>query len=284
MNLERDDAIRPHRLEHAGDVTRRDRIVRLGAPILSRITEIWHDGRDTGGAGVLERPDEKQEPAELVVGRFRRTAVEALDDVDIGAVDRVERTHLVLAVLEFPLFMRSELAAERLRDCLAEVGCCLQREQSKSRARDQLSMERPVSSGLHSLVIDSSLHGNPAGNVRQPSRLGHVLGKLGKPNSRARIRRSSPIATRRKRAEAVGVKRGKGLHHWRGRDLADGAGEDAVDPDGIESLACCEHRAVDIDATAGIFDHQDIEALALGVLGRIADAKVEREPRKKQRA
>ena len=138
VNLERDDAIRPHRFEHAGDVTGGHRIVRLGATILSRITEVWHDGRDTGGACVLERPDEEQEPAELVVGRFRRTAVEALDDVDIGAADRVERAHLVLSVLERPLFMRSEIAAERLRDRLAEIGCCLQRKQSKSMAENSV--------------------------------------------------------------------------------------------------------------------------------------------------
>ena len=97
------------------------------------------------------------------------------------------------------------------------------------------------------------------------------------------IRWGSPITPRGERAEAVGVKRGKGLHHWRGRDLADGVGEDAVDPDGIESLSRREHRAVDIDAAAGIFDHEDVEALTLGILGRIADAEVEASPARNTR-
>ena len=144
MDLERDDAIGPHRLEHARDVAGGDRIARLGATIFSRITEIWHDGRDTGGAGILQRPDEEQEPAELVVFRFRRAAVQALDDVDTRAVDRLERARLMLAVFEFPLFMRGHLAAERLRDCRAEDGRCLQREQSKSRARTSLRRSVPT--------------------------------------------------------------------------------------------------------------------------------------------
>ena len=72
----------------------------------------------------------------LSLARFRRTAVEALDDVDIGAADRIERTHLVLSVLERPLLMRGEMAAERLRHRLAEVGRRLQRKQPKSMAGD----------------------------------------------------------------------------------------------------------------------------------------------------
>jgi hypothetical protein len=55
--------------------------------------------------------------------------VEALDDIYIGAADRIERAHLMLAIFERSLFMRSEIAAEFVRDRLAEIGCCLQRKQ-----------------------------------------------------------------------------------------------------------------------------------------------------------
>ena len=60
--------------------------------------------------------------------------MEALNHVNIGAVDWVERAHLVLSVFEPSLFVHSEIAAERLRDRLAEVGCCLQCKQSKPMA------------------------------------------------------------------------------------------------------------------------------------------------------
>ena len=61
--------------------------------------------------------------------------MEALNDVDIGAADRVERPHLVLSVFECALFMRRKLAAERMRDRLAEIGRCLQRKQPRGVTR-----------------------------------------------------------------------------------------------------------------------------------------------------
>ena len=68
VHLERDDHVRAHGFEHAGDVSRRHRIVGLGAAVFARIAQVRHDSRDTRGTGVLERPDEEQQPAELVVG------------------------------------------------------------------------------------------------------------------------------------------------------------------------------------------------------------------------
>ena len=130
VNFERDDAVGPDRLEHSGNVAGGDRIVRLGATILARIAKVRHDRRDASGARVLERPDEEQQPAELVVGAFGRSAVKALDDVDIGAADGIERAHLVLAVLECALLMRGELLPERQRDGLAKIGGRFKREQA----------------------------------------------------------------------------------------------------------------------------------------------------------
>ena len=55
--------------------------------------------------------------------------MEALNDIDIGAADCVQRTHFVLAIFERPLFMCSQITAKRLRDRFAEIGSCLQRKQ-----------------------------------------------------------------------------------------------------------------------------------------------------------
>ena len=147
MDLERDDAIGSYRFEHAGNVSRGDRIVWLGAAILSSITEVRHDGRDARGACVLERSNEEQQPTELVVCGFRGAAVETLDDIDIGAADRIKRAHLMLAVFERSLFMRSEIAAEFVRESLAEIGCCLQRKQQKLMAGNGFQRSGPLRPG-----------------------------------------------------------------------------------------------------------------------------------------
>src|SRR5262249_52515642 len=66
-----------------------------------------------------------------------------------------------------------------------------------------------------------------------------------------------------------------------GGPSADGGGANTARANAIEARPRREHRAIDIDATAGVLDHDDVEALALGVLARIANAKVEREPGQK---
>ena len=119
--FERDHGIAADRLEKRRDVTRRHRIVRLGAAILSRITEI---GRDCGyppGPGIFQRADEEQQPAELVVGALVRAAVKAVDHVDVGAGNGIEWSCLVLAVFEIPLFMRAERMRQQLADIAPEI-------------------------------------------------------------------------------------------------------------------------------------------------------------------
>ena len=69
----------PTAFEQAGNVSGRHRIVGLGAAVLARIAQIGHDGRDPRRAGILERADEEQEPAQLVIGAHGRPAVQALD-------------------------------------------------------------------------------------------------------------------------------------------------------------------------------------------------------------
>jgi hypothetical protein len=45
------------------------------------------------------------------------------------------------------------------------------------------------------------------------------------------------------------------------------SGLNAVDAKFHQRLACGEHRAVNVDAAAGVFEYHDIESLALCVLG-----------------
>ena len=79
--------------------------------------------------GVLERADEKQEPAELVVGAFRRAAMEALHDVNIHPADGLERPRFVLAILELAFLMRRKRRAESRCDRFSQLRSCAQREQ-----------------------------------------------------------------------------------------------------------------------------------------------------------
>ena len=121
MNFERDHAVGADALEHAGDVSGGHRIVRLGAAVFARVTKIRRHRGDARGAGILDCADEEQQPAQLVVGALLRPAVQALYDIDIGAVYRIERTRFVLAVLEFALFMRGERLAQGCRNSAAQV-------------------------------------------------------------------------------------------------------------------------------------------------------------------
>ena len=115
-NLECDDGIAADGLEKRRDITRRHRIVRFGAAILPRITEIGRDRGDPGGTGVFRRSDEKQQAAELVVGALVRAAMKAMNYKYVGTADGIERSCLVLAIFEIPLLMRAEGMAEQLAE------------------------------------------------------------------------------------------------------------------------------------------------------------------------
>ena len=59
--------------------------MRLGLLILARVGEVGHDGRHARGAVVLQRGDEHQQPAQLVVRAVGRAAVQAVHHIGIGA-------------------------------------------------------------------------------------------------------------------------------------------------------------------------------------------------------
>src|SRR5262249_54171504 len=139
VDFDRHYRIAADRLEQTGHVAGRDRIPRLGAPVLARVAEIGRDGRDARGAGIFERADEEQQPTELVVGAFGGAAVEALHNINIGVADVLQWAALVLAVFEIPLLVRGQRLSESLRDAFAEFRRGLQRKKPKPIAARRLS-------------------------------------------------------------------------------------------------------------------------------------------------
>ena len=129
MDLERDDGVGSGGLEHACHIPRRDGIVRFGAAVLARIAEIGHDRGHAVGPGILEGADEEQEPAQLVIGAGLRAALQALDDIDVGAAHRVERARLMLAILELPLLVSREWHTQSVSDGPPQLGRGIDREQ-----------------------------------------------------------------------------------------------------------------------------------------------------------
>ena len=68
MHLQGDDSISADRFEKAGNITRRYRIIWLGAAILSSIAKIRRNRRDPLCAGVPKCADEEKQSAQLIVG------------------------------------------------------------------------------------------------------------------------------------------------------------------------------------------------------------------------
>src|SRR5690606_25493046 len=127
-----DDAVHPDRLEQARQIARGHRVARLGLAIFARVAEVGHDRGDARRGGVLQRTDEEQQPAQLVVGALIRAAVERLHDVAVAAAHALQRSGLVLAVLEIALLVRAELGAELRHDALGERPRRIQREQRET--------------------------------------------------------------------------------------------------------------------------------------------------------
>ncbi len=64
------------------------------------------------------------------MGALMRPAMQALNDIDMLARDRVERTDLMFAIFESSLFMSVERAAQRHGDIAAQLRGGVQGENS----------------------------------------------------------------------------------------------------------------------------------------------------------
>jgi hypothetical protein len=107
-------------------------VARLGAPILAGVAQIGRDGGDARCPGILQGADEKQQPAELVVGTCGGPTMEAVHHIDVGVANVLQRTCLVLAILEIPLFVHGQRLSESLRNALAEFRRRLQCKKPKA--------------------------------------------------------------------------------------------------------------------------------------------------------
>jgi hypothetical protein len=122
MDLQRHNRLGTDGFEQLRDVSRGHWIMRFGAAIFAGVTQIGRHNGHARGASIPERTDEKQEPAQLVIGAFARSSVQALQNIDVSVADDIKRPDLVLAVLEIPLLMCGERLAENTGNGLAELG------------------------------------------------------------------------------------------------------------------------------------------------------------------
>ena len=113
--------VSPTTLKKARHVFGGHRVARLRPPILAGIAEIWNHRGYPLRTGILQRADEKKEPAELVVRALLGITVERVDDKRILAAHLDERPDLVLAILETAFLVCAEDLVEASRDALAVI-------------------------------------------------------------------------------------------------------------------------------------------------------------------
>ena len=143
----------PDGLEELGDIARGDRVVGLGATILAGVAEIRGHRGDGVGPGILEGTAEEEKSAQLVVGALYVIAVQGMDHEDVVAFYTLERSRLVLAVLEGALLVLRQRHFEACGNLFREGTASFQPEESEGaishvlllRDRTNESMRRPMS-------------------------------------------------------------------------------------------------------------------------------------------
>ena len=128
VHFRHDDPVDPDRFEHRRDVSGDDRIIWLGPPILARIAEIGRHRRHVRGAGILQRAAKEQQPAKLVVAALVVVPIQRMQHEDVVAADILERTSLVLAILEAALLVRRKRDFQPTRHTLGKLPAALQTE------------------------------------------------------------------------------------------------------------------------------------------------------------
>src|SRR5690606_9937537 len=120
VHVDRDERVDAGRLEKRRDVAGRDGIVRPRPSILAREREVRRERDDLGGARILQRAGENEQPHEFVRGAQLRVARERLADENPLASNALERPNLELAVLELALLVRREHRPELRGDSFAQ--------------------------------------------------------------------------------------------------------------------------------------------------------------------
>jgi hypothetical protein len=118
VQVHRQHAIGSGELQHVGDESRRDRLARLGLPVLARIGEPGNHRRDPLGRRELRRLDHQQELHQVLVDRLAAR----LHEEDVGTADRLAIADVGLAVPEGVELDLAERDAQGLDDLLRQVG------------------------------------------------------------------------------------------------------------------------------------------------------------------
>ena len=98
-------------------------------------SQIRNHCRDARRPGVLQCADEEQQPAQLVIGAVGRPPMQAVNDIDVGATNRIERPRLVFAILEVTLLMGRQRIPERPPDATPQFVRSVQGEQAETIAQ-----------------------------------------------------------------------------------------------------------------------------------------------------
>jgi hypothetical protein len=115
VHLQRHQPVRLYCFEQLGEVADGHWIARLRLAILTRIGQIGSNHRNPTRSGVLQASDRKEQSHQLVVDAQAIVRVERSQQVGVLAPHTLERTDLVLPILEVPLLVLGQGDAERLR-------------------------------------------------------------------------------------------------------------------------------------------------------------------------
>ena len=168
VHVERDDAVGADRLEQLGDVARRHRVARLGAPVLAGVAHVGNHRGHARSTGVPDGRHEEQQPDQPVVDAVAAVGEERLQYVHVASADARERPGLVLAVLEHPRLERGEVDPQRGGDVGRERAGGFRREQHGCSIVHDPGHWRPRGSRHRRHAAGSSVP-SPAG---QPERRG----------------------------------------------------------------------------------------------------------------
>ena len=112
VHVHREHPVDTDGFEKTRDVAGGHRAPRLRLAVLSLVAQVGHNGRDARGGGVAQGPQQKQQPAELIVHAPFVVRVERLDHEGVVPAHVHLGTHLVLAIGEGALVVGGELGAE----------------------------------------------------------------------------------------------------------------------------------------------------------------------------
>ncbi len=128
VGFQHDHAVGAHGFEQLCDVAQRERVERLGLPVLARVREVGHDSGDARRAMVAQGRHEHQQTAQLVVRALVRSTVQAGDDVHVLATRVHQRAPFVFTVFEATVFVEGERLVQLCSQATGEAALGIKRK------------------------------------------------------------------------------------------------------------------------------------------------------------